>query len=250
MVSAPILDVKSLSLLFISVAAFGCSSGGRSPAAPAPVSASAPYPLNVNPPRHDTPPPSAATPTHALDAAHGTHAAPDESAGLGAAIDPGAPHPVPIREAVAVLIPTKGSHVGGTVRFREDGEQLDVLASIDGLPGPVHAYHVHVYGDCSAPDAESAGPHFHFTGSTFGEHRFITGDLGELKPDRQLKTTVHRTRVSAQPHGKFSILGRAVVVHERGNNHASPPDGAAGKRLACGVIGLVGAPTEATAFHP
>lgn len=234
----------------MSVAALGCSSGGRSPAAPAPVSASAPYPLNVNPPRHDTPPPSAAAPTHAPDAAHGTHAPPDQSAGIGAAIDPGARDPVPIREAVAVLIPTKGSHVGGTVRFRQDGEQLEVLASIDGLPGPVHAYHVHVYGDCSAPDAESAGPHFHFTGSSFGEARIITGDLGELKPDRKLQRTMHRTRVSASLHGKFSILGRAVVVHELGNNPASPPDGAAGKRLACGVIGLVGAPAEATALHP
>ncbi len=155
-------------------------------------------------------------------------------------IDPGAPSPVPVREATAVLVPTKGSHGSGVVRFRDDGEALDVIASVDGLTGEEHAIHVHVYGDCSSADGESAGPHFHFTGSSFDERpRIITGDLGELRPDDRL-TTVHQTRVRAMLQGRYSILGRAVVVHERGNDPESPPDGAAGKRLACGVIGASG----------
>jgi len=219
----------SLSLASISVAFLGCSSRGVTPGASSPVSPSAPHPLNVERPRH--------APPATADAAPG-----------GGAIDPGAAAPVPVREAVAILVPTQGSRVAGVVRFREDGDGLAVVASVDGLPAHVHAYHVHVYGDCSAPDASSAGPHFHFSGSSFAETTFVTGDLGELRPGDNA-TTLHRARVPATLAGPFSIIGRAVVVHEKGNDHASPPDGAAGKRLACGVIGVArpfaGAPATA-----
>jgi Cu-Zn family superoxide dismutase len=224
--------MKSPSLVFasITVAALGCSSRGVTPAAHSPVSPSAPHPLNVERPRHGAP----------ITA--------DAPAG-GTAIDPGAAHPAPVREAVAVLVPTQGSRVGGVVRFRDDGDAVTVVASVDGLPGGVHAYHVHVYGDCSSPDAKSAGPHFHFTGSSFDEEApIVTGNLGELRPGDK-PTTLHRARIPAALQGPFSIIGRAVVVHEHGNDHASPPDGAAGKRIACGVIGVAGpftaAPTTA-----
>ncbi len=106
------------------------------------------------------------------------------------------------------------------------------------------------------PDAQSAGPHFHFVGSSFAEERFITGNLGELQADGK-STATQRDRIHAMLQGKFSILGRAVVIHEKGNNPASPPDGAAGKRLACGVIGVAnqGPAPGATAsaadpYHP
>jgi len=224
MVSAPLLGVKSLSFLLITVGAFGCASHQRSTQAPAGPSAHAP-------------PPSSAAPSSHM--AHGGHGGDDS---LGAAIDPGAASPVPVREAVAVLVPTRGSRVGGVVRFRDGGSgaELDVTASVDGLPPGVHAYHVHVYGDCSSPDADSAGPHFHFMGSSFEEQPgFITGNLGELRGG-DAPTTVQQTRVHASLQGRYSIVGRAVVVHERGNDPASPPDGAAGKRLACGVIGVAG----------
>lgn len=228
--------MKSPSLVFASltIATLGCSSHGVIPAAHSPVSPSAPHPLNVERPQH-------APPTTA-DVAPG-----------GAAIDPGAAYPAPVREAVAVLVPTQGSRVGGVIRFRDDGDSVAVVASVDGLPGGVHAYHVHVYGDCSSPDATSAGPHFHFSGSSFDkEAPIVTGDLGELRPG-QNATTLHRARIPATLAGPFSIIGRAVVVHEKGNDHTSPPDGAAGKRLACGVIGVSGpfAAAPATAHrHP
>ncbi|HWO21720.1 MAG TPA: superoxide dismutase family protein [Kofleriaceae bacterium] len=225
--------MKTLSLFFASmtIAALGCSSRGVSSSASTPVSPSAPSPLSVERPEHAPPMTGGAAPG-------------------GGAIDPGATDPAPVREAVAVLVPTQGSHVSGVVRFRDDGDSVAVVASIDNLPARVHAYHVHVYGDCSSPDASSAGPHFNFSGSSFAEATFITGNLGELRPGAHA-TTLHRVHIPATLDGPFSIIGRAVVVHEKGNDHASPPDGAAGKRLACGVIGVArpfaGAP--ATAHH-
>jgi Cu-Zn family superoxide dismutase len=255
MQTASLLCVKSLGLLLIIVAAVGCASRDGSYQPPRYVSAYAPHPLNVEPPRHGTdvvatstwtseptPHEARAAPTAPVSprvrAERPRRAPAPEDGGPSEWLDPGAPSPVPVREAVAILRPTKGSHVSGVVRFRDDGAMLDVTASVDGLTADTHAYHVHVYGDCSSPEAESAGPHFHFTGSSFDERpRIITGNLGELHPDDRL-TTVDRARVRASLQGRYSILGRSVVVHAQGNDPTQPPDGAAGKRLACGVIGI------------
>lgn len=162
-----------------------------------------------------------------------------EPARITLLVDPGAEPPQPVNEAIAVLQPTKESHVRGTVRFRDIGNgTLEVFAAVDALPGGTHAYHVHVFGDCSSPDAESAGPHFHFTGSSFDKHvKIITGNLGELRDDGRL-TTTHQATIDASLQGRFSILGRAVVVHAQGNDPKVTPDGGAGRRLACGVIGI------------
>lgn len=158
-------------------------------------------------------------------------------------VDPGAAEPMPVEQVVAVLAPTKGSKVAGTIRFRDSGDGLEVTADVTGLPAGPHAYHVHVFGDCSGPDAESAGEHFHFHGSSLAPtEAIVTGDLGELTGDATGKATRTDKVTGATLQGKFSIVGRSVVVHEKGNDPTHPPDGAAGKRLACGVIGVASEP--------
>jgi len=143
--------------------------------------------------------------------------------------------------AVAVLHPTEGSEVRGVVRFAETGEGVKVVAEASGLsPGP-HAYHVHLYGDCTAPDGTSAGTHFNFVGSSTDppeDIARITGNLGELVAGEEGRAR-HEARVElARLVGPRSIVGRSVVVHARGNDPDSPPIGAAGSRMACGVIGV------------
>jgi superoxide dismutase, Cu-Zn family len=156
-------------------------------------------------------------------------------------LDPGAAEPQRVREAIAILAPTQGNRASGVVRFRDSGAGLDVYATIDGLSDGEHAYHVHVFGDCSAKDGTSAGPHFHYTGSSFDKSvGFITGNLGELRATRDLTATHHARHPAASLHGKFSIIGRAVVVHAKPNDPSVTPDGGAGARLACGVIGIGG----------
>lgn len=154
-------------------------------------------------------------------------------------VDPGADQPAAVDEVIAVLAPTRGSKTRGTVRFRDTGDGVEVIADVTGLPRGPHAFHVHVFGDCSAPDAKSAGDHFHFHGSSLAPAEgIITGDLGELTGDAAGKASRTERIQEATLHGKFSIIGRSVVVHEKGNDPAQPPDGGAGKRLACGVIGV------------
>jgi Cu-Zn family superoxide dismutase len=159
---------------------------------------------------------------------------------MTAFVDPGAPNAKgPVQEATAVMHSTTGLRLG-TIRFVDTGERgLEVTTSIEGLPSGTHAYHVHVYGDCSSPDFKSAGPHFHFTGSAFDESvKMITGNLGELTPKGEGRITEHTRIPNARLQGPYSVVGRSVVIHAEGNDPSVTPDGGAGARIACGVIGV------------
>jgi len=147
------------------------------------------------------------------------------------------------KRAVAVLHPTAGHGARGVVHFTANADgTLEVKSELSGLAPGVHAYHVHVYGDCSAPDGKSAGEHFAFASEDPSQH--ITGDLGELTADASGNAR-HTGRVE-RASGLDAIVGRAVVVHEHGNDPSQPPDGDAGARVACGVIGVAPAgPSQA-----
>src|SRR5438445_8383392 len=93
--------------------------------------------------------------------------------------------------AVAVLHPTSGQHCHGIVRFTTEGEDVKVVADLEGLsPGQKHAFHIHQYGDCSSPDGMSAGGHYnpekHQHGLPETESRHA-GDLGNVQADDQGK---------------------------------------------------------------
>lgn len=164
-----------------------------------------------------------------------------EQAPLRLTVDPGAEQPEPVQKAVAVLHPTAGSNVHGTIRFDESDGTVQVRADVRGLPPGAHAYHVHLLGDCSGPDGKTAGTHFHFDGSSKNppaDIQHITGDLGELMPGEDGTATTTSSLDNASLQGAYSIIGRSVVVHEKGNDPSQPPIGAAGGRIACGVIGI------------
>jgi len=149
--------------------------------------------------------------------------------------------------ALAVLRPTEGHEARGEVRFTlpPDGRGLAVEARVSGLEPGAHAFHVHLYGDCTAPDGTSAGTHFNFIGPSADPPEDIdriTGDLGELEAGEDGEARHEGTVQRATLVGPKSIAGRAVVVHARGNDPSQPPIGAAGPRVACGVIGVVAPP--------
>src|SRR5438067_13815830 len=66
-------------------------------------------------------------------------------------------------KAIAMLHPTAGSKVSGTVTFTEEADGVKVHADLTGLTPGNHGFHVHEFGDCSAADAASAGAHFNPT---------------------------------------------------------------------------------------
>jgi superoxide dismutase, Cu-Zn family len=154
--------------------------------------------------------------------------------------------PAPIRNAVAVLNPTAGNNCHGVIRFTQDGDAVKVVADIEGLtPGQQHAIHVHDFGDCSAPDATSAGSHYNPEGHQHGlpaTSERHAGDLGNLTADKDGKAHYEITVTNCSLAGAMNpILGRAVIVHAKLDDGGQPV-GNAGARIACGVIGVAKPP--------
>jgi superoxide dismutase, Cu-Zn family len=141
-------------------------------------------------------------------------------------------------KATAKLEPKSGSNVTGTITFTKMANEVQVVADIENLKPGKHGFHIHEKGDCSAPDAASAGGHFnpthqHHGGPTTAERH--VGDLGNIEPDASGK--VHfdwKGKMSLS--GADSIIGKSVVVHEKEDDLKTDPAGNSGARIACGVI--------------
>ncbi len=148
-----------------------------------------------------------------------------------------------IRKAVSVLHPTEGFDVSGTVTFTKSDAGIVVEADVRGLPpGPgKHGFHIPEFGDCTSPDATSAGGHFNPEdtkhGAPWDEERHV-GDLGNLEADKDGRAYLKMVDTVISFSGHRSIIGKAVVIHEEEDDFTTQPTGAAGARTACGVIGI------------
>jgi len=153
---------------------------------------------------------------------------------------------VAAKVAVAAMRPTAGQKTQGTVRFVDSGNgRIQVIADLDGLqPGQKHGFHIHEFGDCSKPDAASAGDHFNPGGHDHGlpdkGHRH-GGDLGNVTADGKGRAHYEITLDNVTlTTGPTAIAGRGVIVHLK-QDDGGQPTGNAGPRIACGVIGLTSA---------
>ena len=148
--------------------------------------------------------------------------------------------PAPVTKAVAVLSPLGSSGVSGSVTFTKVAEGVRVSARISGLKEGVHGFHVHEFGDCSAPDGASAGGHFNPGGEPHaGPHDAArhTGDMGNLTAGADGVATLDYVDARAGFEGPNSILGRGVIVHANADDLKTQPTGNAGGRVGCGVVG-------------
>lgn len=161
--------------------------------------------------------------------------------------EPPLPHPVDATPmmAEAKVAAASGSKVSGVVHFAMNGDKVSVHAKISGLEPGEHGFHVHEKGDCSAPDAKSAGGHFNPHTVDHGDPKGEThhaGDLGNITANAdgvaELSIDLPTSFLSLAPDAKNNIVGRAVVVHGGADDLKSQPSGAAGPRVGCGVIGM------------
>ena len=144
--------------------------------------------------------------------------------------------------ASATLRPTSGSQVQGKLTFTEAStSSVRVVGEIVGhTPGP-KGFHIHERGDCSAPDAKSAGSHFnpgklkHGPSAAAGH----AGDMGNIVFDASGRATVNMVvpGVVLNASAPNGILGRAVIVHSGQDDLQTDPSGNSGAPAACGVIG-------------
>jgi Cu-Zn family superoxide dismutase len=150
-------------------------------------------------------------------------------------------HEAAFDQAVVVLHPTEGNSASGTVTFTKVENGIRIEADVTGLGEGMHGFHIHEYGDCTAPDGTSAGGHFNPEGAPHAgpddDPRHV-GDLGNLEADADGNATYTRVDEHLSFSGDHSIIGRAVIVHAGEDDLESQPTGAAGPRVACGVIGI------------
>jgi Cu-Zn family superoxide dismutase len=146
-----------------------------------------------------------------------------------------------IAKAIAVLHPTEGSKVMGKITFTKEKDGVRVSGEVTGLTPGKHGFHIHEFGDCSAPDATSAGSHFNPTGHPHagpGVEKRHVGDLGNLEANDAGVAKVDFVDRQLKFEGSTSIIGRGVIVHAKPDDLTTQPTGDAGGRVACGVIGV------------
>ena len=137
------------------------------------------------------------------------------------------------------LKPLSNHSTKGWVKLEKTGrKEVKVTAKVTGLkPNSQHGFHIHEYGSCE-DNGQKAGGHFNPRGHRHGspsqkEHHL--GDLGNLEADASGQAVFEKTI-----HGKVPCFaGRSFVVHSKPDDFHTQPSGGSGKRISCGVIGIV-----------
>lgn len=134
--------------------------------------------------------------------------------------------------------------IRGKVTFTAVTGGTNVTAIIKGLPdyrppvddrqqiGP-HGFHIHERGICKVGKPENpfqaAGGHWAPDDQPHGNH---AGDFPVLFSNKgRAKMKFFTNRFNPE-----EIINLSVIIHEGPDDYQTQPDGAAGKRLACGII--------------
>lgn len=154
--------------------------------------------------------------------------------------------------AAAQIAQTQGNTASGSIAVTAEEGGVRLSGAIQGLkPDSEFGFHIHEKGDCSAPDASSAGGHFNPANVAHGNPESDThhaGDMVNIKSDAQGVAQVDTRASGATLHSgePTDVLGKAVVVHESPDDYKSQPSGNSGARIACGVITVQAPPTGTT----
>lgn len=160
-------------------------------------------------------------------------------------------------KAICVLTNTV-NNVSGYIEFEETNDKRIMISiKIKGLKKGKHGFHIHEAGDLT-DECQSACSHFNPTNKKHGgpeDKERHAGDLGNIVANSKGEVNMRMIDDVIKLKGKYSIIGRCVVIHENeddlgkggldknGNvidkvlNNESLKTGNAGKRIACGVIG-------------
>jgi Cu-Zn family superoxide dismutase len=143
--------------------------------------------------------------------------------------------------AKARLMDKDGNVVGYAVIT--EGDLLQVAYNLTGLPPGLHAFHIHETGACEPP-FKSAGGHFNPYGAKHGlknPEGAHAGDMANILvgPDGTASGVRYAPLATLKEGARNSLFkegGTAIVIHEGPDDYMTDPAGAAGARIACGVI--------------
>jgi superoxide dismutase, Cu-Zn family len=137
----------------------------------------------------------------------------------------------------------RDGQVIGRAQLADTPNGVLLRVSLDRAPEGEHAFHIHETGQCQAPGFESAGGHFNPSKAQHGFHDAKgphAGDLPNIHVPQGGRLTfehvLHDVSLSAGNNSLLDQNGSALVMHAKPDDYRTDPAGAAGDRLACGVI--------------
>lgn len=151
------------------------------------------------------------------------------------------------QEVKTVTMKNQAGEEIGTVTLSETRAGVLLTLDLQGLePNGEQAIHIHETALCEG-NFSSAGGHYNPTGNAHGmkhpegQH---AGDMPNLKPDDKgaIETKILNRKITLEMENfedratVYDADGSAIIIHEGADDHMSQPSGAAGSRVACGIV--------------
>jgi len=133
----------------------------------------------------------------------------------------------------------------GTITITNTPYGLVFTPSLKGLSPGLHGFHVHQNPSCAPKEKDgkpvaalAAGGHLDLTGANKHGEPWGDGHIGDL-PALFVDSDGNASYPVLAPRLKHAdLVGRSLMIHVGGDNHADHPAvlGGGGARMACGVV--------------
>lgn len=152
-------------------------------------------------------------------------------------------------KAICCIYNDKTRKLIGYVIFDQPNSKSEttITATLEDMTPGLHGFHIHQGGDLRE-GCKSLGGHYNPFNKTHGGPKSKirhVGDLGNIKIGKNGKGYYKIKDKQIKLYGKYSIIGRSVVVHSKeddlglGGDEESLITGNAGSRVGCGIIGYL-----------
>jgi len=144
---------------------------------------------------------------------------------------------------ITILSNTNANGINGEVIFSQEdvNSPLRVSGTLKNLPPGLHGFHVHEKRH-TGNDCSTAGGHFDPSNTEHGSRISNVrhaGDFGNIEAnangEANIDFSIETGRYLSTLFGENSLVDKSLVIHEL-EDVFTQPTGAAGSRLACGVL--------------